>query len=131
MADLTPLDLSHRHRRFWHFLHMRMLRKSDIIYRNYDLLARMAGDSASDLRWSGFLRSGEQMPMALKRLHHLIWAKYDRRLTDVALMQIVREFVIWESLHSGLIKGWPTRHRNDIQRLNDEDRAARKQAGAP
>jgi len=123
---MTPLDIAHRHRRFWHFFHMRMLSKSDIIYRNYDLLAKLSGDGASDFRWSGFLRSDETMPMALKRLHHMIWSKYDRRLTDVALMKIMREFVIWESLHSGLVKDWPTRHKDDIQRLNDEDRTARK-----
>ena len=122
----SPLELAHRQRRFWHFLRMRMLRRSDTIYRNYDMLARWnEGSSADDFRWAGFRAKGEALKPAMRRLHHNIWLKHDRRMTDVALMHIMREYVIWQMLHDNALRDWPLRQAHDIARLYEEDMQSR------
>ena len=127
MDDLTPLELAHRQRRFWHFLRMRWAGRSDIVYRNYDLLARFnEGDSASDFKWAGFRGYGESLKTAMNRLQHNIYLKYNRRLTDVALMQLMREYVIWQCIHDGHRDNWPTRPAAMIKALHEENERARK-----
>jgi hypothetical protein len=105
--------------------------RSDTIYRNYDLLAKWDGNGASDLRWAGLRSVGEPAYEALKRLGREIADKYHIHMTDVAILQLLCEFVVWEKIHEGEIREWPTRHPERIKALHEENERAKKQAGAP
>ena len=121
----SPLELAHRQRRFWHFLRMRWAGRSDIVYRNYDLLHHWNGAVEADFKWAGFRGVGEQIKPAMRRLQHNIYLKYEKRPTDIALMTLMREYVVWQRIHDGDVRDWPTRHADEIKRLHLENEAAK------
>lgn len=123
----SPMELAHRQRRFWFFLAMRLRGRNDTIYRNYDLLAKWDGSGESDFKWAGFRGIGEPLKHALKRLNHNIWLKHDKRFTDVALIQLMREYVVWQRIHDGGLSHWPTRHKDDNKRLHEENERAKRE----